>query len=177
MTSKPIAIIRLLSLLVAVSLGVGCSGKLIAQDSRKSHPDQAPVFVEENPPMKESKVDKLVVPKTKLDNIPFGKLNADLNKITNQFGKIDYKNWSHSFDSQGARKAGYDDELIKLAEEMMDFQNQMANDAKAGKQIFGNPDYTPSTEKHPRLIRLHQRASEQLKDKTKALPPEKKLAE
>lgn len=174
---KPIAAKGFLSLFAAASLGFGCSGRLTAQNPQnigKDKPDQAPVAVEKDQPPRESKVDKLVVPKTKLDDLSFQQLTVELNKMTERFGKIDYQNRSYSFDSKAALEAGYDQELVKLAEEMVDWQNQRGQDSKRGVSIFGNPDYTPSTEKHPRLIRLMQRMTENSKiNKEKAVPGKK----
>ncbi len=70
------------------------------------------------------------------------------------------------FDSKEARKAGIDNDIIKLAEELVNYQNNLVEDLREGKARIGDK-VKPSPQKYPRLRKFHQRAADKFK-KTKA---------
>jgi hypothetical protein len=114
------------------------------------------------------------IPSTSLDSIPVETLDADLKSVTERFGTLDQTTHQATFDSREARRAGIDNELIRLAEELVRYQNNLVRDLESGRTRMGNRD-RPNSREYPRLRRFHQRAAErgrarpQVRSSSKAL--------
>lgn len=122
-----------------------------------SMPTSPPVFEEMPVPGAEDQEPSL--PSTSLDSIQIDTLDADLKAVTEQFGTLDPSTHQATFDSREARRAGIDNELIRLAEELVRYQNSFVGDLRSGRARIGNGE-RPNSREYPRLRRFQQRASE-----------------
>ena len=128
--------------------------------SSDSTPTSTPIF-EETPPQNADEED-LSLPSTSLDSIQIDTLEATLHSVIEQFGTLDPSTHQATFDSREARRAGIDNELIRLAEELVGYQNNLVKDLRSGRAYIGNGE-GPDPQKYPRLRRFQQRAAERAK--------------
>ncbi len=131
--------------------------------SADSTPTSPPVF--EETPTQNADEEDLSLPSTSLDSIQIGTLGAALNSVTEQFGTLDPSTHQATFDSREARRAGIDDELIKLAEELVGYQNNLVRDLRSGRTYIGNGE-RPNPQEYPRLRRFQQRAAERARSES-----------
>jgi hypothetical protein len=123
----------------------------------ESTPTSTPVLEETPTPAADE--EELSLPSTSLDSIEIDTLDADLKSVTEQFGTLDPNTNQATFNSREARRAGIDNELIRLAEELVSYQNNLVRDLRSGRARIGNRE-RPNPRTYPRLRRFQQRATE-----------------
>lgn len=138
----------------------------------ETRPPIAPVVVEKDPKPESSPEVSADLPATPLDSVPIDKLNENLRKL-DRFAKLDNSTHQVTFDSKAAKEAGFDNEEIKLAEELYQHQNQLVSDLKSGKTQIGAPNTRPDSVKFPRYAKFRARVSEQAKTKGVDSQPKK----
>lgn len=148
----------LLLLLLATTLSIRPEQVLSQTPTSDSIPSSPPVF-EETPVPEAEEQEEPSLPSTSLDSIQIDALDADLKSVTEQFGTLDPDTHQATFDSREARIAGIDNELIRLAEELVRYQNGLVRDLRSGRTRIGNGQ-RPNPQEYPRLRRFQQRAAE-----------------
>ncbi len=147
----------LLLLLLATALLIRPEQAVSQASPSDSTPTSPPVF--EETPVPDAEEQEPSLPSTSLDSIQIDTLQADLSSVTEQFGTLDPSTHQATFDSREARRAGIDSELIRLAEELVRYQNSLVGDLRSGRTRIGNGE-GPNSREYPRLRRFQQRASE-----------------
>ncbi len=164
--SKPNGLILISSallLLLATALLIRPEQVISQTSLSDSTPTSTPVF--EETPIQNADEENLSLLSTSLDSIQIDTLEAALNSVTEQFGTLDPSTHQATFDSKEAKRAGIDHELIKLAEELVGYQNNLVRDLRSGRAYIGNGE-RPNPQEYPRLRRFQQRATERARSES-----------